>query len=214
MDLQESERKAYDGFVKSSFLIRITEELYLETDNLDDDKVDKVFEWAKDAANVYWQHDDVGARLNLDDMFKNLRDRNLLDELRKRAEHAGAVDPLKGFVPATPEEIEAARVNPALHVSCARCGEFTTRNRASSDYGSVHARSCGPTRHTFIPEIVGASSLEWETEVVDMPWHFIKDGTGDTVTSCDWCGSVERWQTVPGMKYAIRRFYTRVHVCK
>lgn len=204
----EAEGEAYEGWVKDEFLSAISAEFDLDTDNVDDDKIGEAFEWAKEAANVYWQHGNDGASFDVDGLIEVLRHRNLLDALRERAELAGAVDPLEGFVPATPEQIEAARVNPALDVRCARCGEFTTRSRASSHYGSVH--SGGPTKHTFIAEVVKADG----GPSADPAYRIIDDGTLDTVTSCDACGATERWQTEPGVIYAIRKFYTEDHLCK
>jgi len=204
----EAEGEAYEGRVKDEFLSAISAEFDLDTDNVDDDKIGEAFEWAKDAANVYWQHGNDGASFDVDGMIEWLRHRKLLDALRERAELAGAVDPLAGFVPATPEQIEAARLNPALDVRCARCGELTTRSRASSHYGSVH--SGGPTRHTFLAEIVKAD----DGRSTDPAYRIIDDGTLDTVTSCDACGATERWQTEPGVIHAIRKFYTEDHLCK
>lgn len=204
----EAEGEAYEDWVKGEFLSAISAEFDLETDNVDDDKIGEAFEWAKGAANVYWQHGNDGASFDVDGMIEVLRHRSLLDALRERAELAGAIDPFEGFVPATPEQIEAARVNPALDVRCARCGELTTRSRASSHYGSVH--SGGPTKHTFIAEVVKAD----DGRSADPAYRIIDEGTLDIVTSCDACAATERWQAVPGIIYAIRKFYTEDHLCK
>lgn len=203
----EAEGEAYEGWVKGEFLSAISAEFDLDTDDVDDDKIGEAFSWACDAANIYWQHGNDGASFDVDDLIEKLRHRKLLDKLRERAELAGAIE-LLWAVPATPEQIEAARVNPSLDVRCARCGEFTTRNRASSHYGSVH--SGGPTKHTFIAEVVKADG----GPSTDPAYRIIDDGTLDTVTSCDACGEVERWQTVPGIICAIRKFYTEDHLCK